>query len=140
CRGAERPLRAMWLAMQFAEVAPQRVGYINAHATSSPAGDIAESEAILAVFGPKPPPASATKSMTGHMLGAAGAAEAIFTVLALTRAILPPTVNVDEQDPACPIDVIPNLARECRVNVALSNAFAFCATNTPPLFRPPVRK
>jgi len=132
--------RAMRMAMQMAQVAPEQVGYINAHATSTPAGDIAESEAILAVFGPKPPPASATKSMTGHMLGAAGAAEAIFTVLALTRAILPPTVNVDEQDPACPIDVIPNLARECRVNVALSNAFGFGGTNTALIFRRPVRK
>ena len=132
--------RAMRMALQMAQVRPEQVGYINAHATSTPTGDVAESDAILAVFGPRPPPTSATKSMTGHMLGAAGAAEAIFTILALTRSLLPPTVNVEQQDPAIPLDVIPNVVRESRIEHALSNAFGFGGTNTALIFRRTVRK
>src|SRR5262249_37834145 len=127
--------RAMRMALQMAGLGPEQISYINAHATSTPAGDIAESDAIVSVFGPTPPSTSATKSMTGHILGAAGAAEAIFTVLALTRSILPPTINVDRQDSAIPLDVIPNVAREKRVKIGLSNAFGFGGTNTSLIFK-----
>ncbi len=129
--------RAMRMAMKMAEVNPGEVGYINVHATSTLVGDVAECDAIRAVFGAetKPPPVSATKSMTGHMLGAAGGAEAIFTILAMTHSLLPPTINVDDQDPACPIDVVPNVAREHQFDVAISNGFGFGGTNASLLFR-----
>ncbi len=129
--------RAMRMAMKMAEVNPGEVGYINVHATSTLVGDVAECDAIRAVFGAetKPPPVSATKSMTGHMLGAAGGAEAIFTILAMTHSLLPPTINVEDQDPACPIDVVPNIAREHHFDVAISNGFGFGGTNASLLFR-----
>ena len=135
--GGEGAQRAMRMAMQMAEVNPEDVGYINAHATSTVVGDIAESDAIRAIFdtAAEAPPVSATKSMTGHMLGAAGGAEAIFTILAMTHSLLPPTINVDDQDPACPIDVVPNVAREHCFDVAISNGFGFGGTNASLLFR-----
>lgn len=133
--GGEGAQRAMRMAMRMAEVNPGEVGYINVHATSTPVGDVAECDAIRSVFGAQIPPVSATKSMTGHMLGAAGGAEAIFTILAMNHSLLPPTINVEDQDPACPIDVVPNVARAHHFDVAISNGFGFGGTNASLLFR-----
>jgi 3-oxoacyl-[acyl-carrier-protein] synthase II len=130
--------RAMRMAMRDAGVSPEQVGYVNAHGTSTPAGDVAECQAINKVFGDharKGLMVSSTKSMTGHLLGAAGGLEAVVTVLAVARGVLPPTVNVDEQDPECALDVVPNQAREKRVEVALSNSFGFGGTNAVVAFR-----
>ncbi len=121
--------RAMMNALADGGISPSDVGYINAHGTSTPAGDVAESMAIESLFG-KDILVSSTKSMTGHLLGAAGAAEAIFTVLALQHQTLPPTINLDNPDPACVLDYIPHTAREVKdVNYAISNSFGFGGTN-----------
>jgi len=130
--------RAMRMALRDAGVNPEQVGYINTHGTSTPVGDVAECQAINRVFGEharKGLMVSSTKSMVGHLLGAAGGAEAVITVLAIARGILPPTINVDEQDPECALDVIPNVAREVRVDYALSNSFGFGGTNAVLLFK-----
>jgi 3-oxoacyl-[acyl-carrier-protein] synthase II len=130
--------RAMRMALRDAGVSPEQVGYINTHGTSTPVGDVAECQAINRVFGEharKGLMVSSTKSMIGHLLGAAGGAEAVITVLAIARGVLPPTINVDDQDPECDLDVIPNVAREVRVDVALSNSFGFGGTNAVVLFR-----
>ncbi len=130
--------RAMRMALRDAGVAPEQVGYVNAHGTSTPQGDVAECQAIGRVFGDhakKGLAVSSTKSMTGHLLGAAGGLEGVVTVLALARGVLPPTINVDEQDPECPLDVIPNQARERRVEFAMSNSFGFGGTNAVVLFK-----
>ncbi len=124
--------RAMRMALRDAGLAPEQVGYVNTHGTSTPQGDIAECQAIKKVFGEharRGLAVSSTKSMTGHLLGAAGGVEAVFSVLALTTGVLPPTVNVDEQDPECDLDVVPNAAREQRVDAVLSNSFGFGGTN-----------
>jgi 3-oxoacyl-[acyl-carrier-protein] synthase II len=124
--------RAMRMALRDARLAPEQVGYVNTHGTSTPQGDVAECQAIKAVFGSHAKKGlciSSTKSMTGHMLGAAGGAEAVFSVLALHRGVLPPTVNVEDQDPECDLDVVPNAAREKRVDAVLSNSFGFGGTN-----------
>ena len=118
--------------------APEAVGYVNTHGTSTPQGDIAECQAIERVFGDWAHGGlvvSSTKSMTGHMLGAAGGAEAVFSILALTRGVVPPTINVDEQDPECRVDVVPNTAREVRLDAVLSNSFGFGGTNAVVAFR-----
>ncbi len=136
--GGEGGARAMRLAMKEAGLAPEQVGYVNTHGTSTPAGDVEECQAVKTVFGDwarKGLAVSSTKSMTGHMLGAAGGAEAIFSVLALARGVLPPTTNVEEQDPACDLDVIPNQARQKQVEAALSNSFGFGGTNAVIAFR-----
>jgi len=130
--------RAMRMALRDARLAPEQVGYVNTHGTSTPQGDVAECQAIKAVFGPharKGLCISSTKSMTGHMLGAAGGAEAVVSVLALHRGVLPPTINVEEQDPECDLDVVPNVAREKRVDAVLSNSFGFGGTNAVVAFR-----
>jgi len=130
--------RAMRMALGDAGVAPDQVGYVNTHGTSTPQGDVAECQAIAKVFGEharKGLMVSSTKSMTGHLLGAAGGLEAVVSVLALSRGVLPPTINVDEQDPQCPLDVIPNHAREARVDYAMSNSFGFGGTNAVLLFK-----
>ena len=130
--------RAMRMALADAGLPPEAVGYINAHGTSTPAGDVAECQAILQVFGEharKGLRISSTKSMIGHLLGGAGGAEAVVTVLSLARGVLHPTVNVDEQDPQCPLDVIPNQAREVRVDAAMSNSFGFGGTNAVLVFK-----
>ncbi|MEU9139971.1 beta-ketoacyl-ACP synthase II [Streptomyces sp. NPDC048404] len=119
----EGAVRSMESALADAGVAPVDVGYVNAHAASTPIGDLAEARAIRSVFGRVPPPVSSTKSMTGHLLGAAGALEAAITALALHSKQLPPTINVDELDPRCELDVIPRQARAATVDVALSNSF-----------------
>src|SRR5262249_26468581 len=117
----------MALALADAGMAPEEVGYLNAHGTGTPYNDEAETRAVKRVFGQ---PArrlavSSTKSMTGHTLGAAGTIEAAYTVLALERGVLPPTINLDDPDPACDLDYVPNRAREARVDAALSNSFGF---------------
>jgi 3-oxoacyl-[acyl-carrier-protein] synthase II len=136
--GGEGGARAMRLAMKEAGLAPEQVGYVNTHGTSTPAGDVEECRAVKTVFGDwarKGLAVSSTKSMTGHMLGAGGGAEAVFSVLALARGVLPPTINVEEQDPACDLDVIPNQARQKQVEAALSNSFGFGGTNAVIAFR-----
>ena len=133
--GAER---AMKLCLQDAGLQPAEVQYVNAHGTSTPVGDIAEIKAIKNVFGDwakKGLLVSSTKSMTGHLLGAAGGVEAAFSVLALHHGIIPPTVNVEHQDPECDVDVVPNTAREVPIRVAMSNSFGFGGTNAVVLFQ-----
>ena len=130
--------RAMRMALKDAGLAPAAVGYVNAHGTSTPQGDVAECQGINRVFGGHARTklmVSSTKSMIGHLLGAAGGAEAVVTVLAIARGVLPPTINVEEQDPECALDVIPNVAREVRVDVAMSNSFGFGGTNAVLLFK-----
>jgi len=130
--------RAMKMALKFAGVNPEQVGYVNTHGTSTPAGDVAECQAINRVFGEharKGLVVSATKSMTGHLLGAAGGCEAVITVLALHHGVVPPTINVEDQDPECQLDVVPNTAREKKLEVAISNSFGFGGTNSVLLFK-----
>jgi 3-oxoacyl-[acyl-carrier-protein] synthase II len=130
--------RAMRMALKDAGISPEQVGYVNTHGTSTPQGDVAECQAINKVFGEharKKLMVSSTKSMTGHLLGAAGGLEAVVSVLALARGVLPPTINVDEQDPECQLDVIPHHAREVRVDYAMSNSFGFGGTNAVLLFK-----
>jgi 3-oxoacyl-[acyl-carrier-protein] synthase II len=120
---------AMMRALEMADVSPADVGYVNAHAASTPAGDAAEVTALRVVFGEDVPPTSSTKSMHGHMLGAAGATEAAATILALERGLLPPTINHDRDDPRCAIDVVPNEARVASPEVALTNSFGLGGVN-----------
>jgi len=129
--------RAMTLAVRDAGLEPSAVGYINAHGTSTPYNDKFETLAIKRVFGEhaRRLAVSSTKSMTGHLLGAAGGVEAIATVLALHHGVLPPTINYDTPDPDCDLDYIPNQARKQNVEVALSNAFGFGGTNATLAFR-----
>lgn len=127
--------QAMKNALEDAGIAASQVGYINAHGTSTSQGDIAESQAIEHIFG-LDTPVSSTKSMTGHLLGAAGAVEAIFTILALQHQVLPPTINLDNPDPSCRLDYVPHTAREVHnLKFALSNSFGFGGTNGSLLFR-----
>jgi 3-oxoacyl-[acyl-carrier-protein] synthase II len=128
---AEGAQRCIKLALADADLAPGDVDYLNAHATSTPMGDASEAQAIRAVFGAHTDqiPVSATKSMTGHMLGAAGAVEAILAVRALQTGSLPPTINLDSPDPDCQLDHVANKMRQQRIRVALSNSFGFGGTN-----------
>lgn len=121
----------MKLALADAGLNPDQIDYINAHGTSTPAGDIAEVKGVKLALGEhaKRVAVSSTKSMTGHMLGAAGGAEAIFCVLALRDQIAPPTINYETPDPDCDLDVVPNTAREMSIQYALSNSFGFGGTN-----------
>ena len=123
--------RAMALALKDGGLAPTDVGYVNAHGTSTPYNDRFETSAIKRVFGDhaRRLAVSSTKSMTGHLLGAAGGVEAIATTLALHHGLLPPTINYETPDPACDLDYVPNQARKQDVEVALSNAFGFGGTN-----------
>ena len=129
--------RAMTAALKSACLAPETVGYINAHGTSTPAGDVLEVQAIKKVFGAhaRRLAVSSTKSMTGHLLGAAGAIEAIATVLALQTGILPPTMNLENPDPECDLDFIPNKPREQQVDIAVSNSFGFGGHNATLVFK-----
>jgi 3-oxoacyl-[acyl-carrier-protein] synthase II len=130
--------RAMKMALADAELDPTAIDYLNAHATSTEAGDKAECDGILRVFAhhasDRRLAVSSTKSMTGHLLGAAGAIEAVFSISAILKGLLPPTINVESQDPACPIDVIPNEARRRTVNHVMSNGFGFGGTNASLVF------
>ncbi|MGD9599884.1 MAG: beta-ketoacyl-ACP synthase II [Steroidobacteraceae bacterium] len=128
---------AMVNAMRDAGVAPEGVQYLNAHATSTPLGDVAETIAIKSAFGPAAGKlaVSSTKSMTGHLLGAAGVVEGIFSVLAIRDGIAPPTINLDNPDPTCDLDYVPNAARRMPIEVAMSNSFGFGGTNGTVVFR-----
>ena len=132
----EGAARCMRLALKDAGIQPSDVSYINAHATSTMA-DAIETKAMKTVFGDAAHriPISATKSMTGHLLGAAGGVEAIFSILSIRDGIIPPTINLDHPDPACDLDYTPNQARKVDVNVALSNSFGFGGTNATVIFR-----
>ncbi|MDP9106312.1 MAG: beta-ketoacyl-ACP synthase II [Candidatus Eremiobacteraeota bacterium] len=129
---------AMERALARSGVTPEQVGYVNAHGTSTPLGDVAESQAIERVFGEHATSGklavSSTKSMHGHLLGAAGAIEGIATALALARGILPPTTNYEVPDPECTLDYVPNVARKAQVDVAMSNGFGFGGHNTTVVF------
>jgi 3-oxoacyl-[acyl-carrier-protein] synthase II len=128
---------SMRMALTDSELAPQDIGYINAHGTSTPQGDIAETDAIKTVFGPhaKAVAVSSTKSMTGHALGAAGAIEAVISVLAIRDQSAPPTINLDNPDPACDLDYVPHTARSMAIQAVLSNSFGFGGTNGTLIFK-----
>ncbi|TBW48061.1 beta-ketoacyl-[acyl-carrier-protein] synthase II [Marinobacter halodurans] len=132
--GAQRSMRN---ALRDAGVAPSEIGYINAHGTSTSVGDVAEVDAVKAVFGEHAYKLaiSSTKSMTGHLLGAAGAVEAIFSLLALRDGILPPTINLDHPDEGCDLDFVAHKAREADLTAVLSNSFGFGGTNGTLIFR-----
>ncbi len=133
----EGAARCMRLALQSAGLNPEDVGYINAHGTSTPFNDANETKAIKAVFGDhaRKVAVSSTKSMTGHMLGAAGGFEGVISALALSRGILPPTINQTTPDPDCDLDYVPNQAREARVDAVMSNSFGFGGTNAVLVFK-----
>ena len=126
---ADGAVRAMKEALADAGLSPADVGYVNAHGTSTPPNDRIETYALKQVFGEKVPPVSSTKSMTGHLLGAAGALEAVLCVLALNAQTLPPTINQETDDPDCDLDYVPNRARSGQFDVALSNSFGFGGHN-----------
>jgi 3-oxoacyl-[acyl-carrier-protein] synthase II len=125
-------MAAMRQALADAGAAPESVNYVNAHATSTPVGDVAEANVLKGVFGAALPrvPVSSTKSMTGHLLTAAAAIEALACVVAMERGAVPPTINLDDPDPDCPLCHVPNTAREHPVRVAVSNSFGFGGSNT----------
>jgi 3-oxoacyl-[acyl-carrier-protein] synthase II len=127
----EGAARCMRLALADAGARPEEMGYLNAHGTSTRQNDAVETTAIKAAFGDlaRRIPVSSTKSMTGHLLGAAGAVEAAFCALAVERGVAPPTINQDKPDPACDLDYVPNQARELPLRAALSNSFGFGGTN-----------
>lgn len=129
--------RCMSSALRDAELNSEDVDYINAHGTSTPAGDRAESDAIKAAFGAHAHrlAISSTKSMTGHLLGAAGGVEAVFSLLAMRDQVAPPTINLDNPDPECNLDYVPLHAREMKIDVVLSNSFGFGGTNGTIIFR-----
>jgi len=130
-------IRCMRMAIKDAGLKPEDIDYINAHGTSTQLNDLTETLAIKKVFGDhaKKIPISATKSMTGHLLGAAGSTEAVFTILALRDGILPPTINYEEPDPECDLDYVPNVARRQHLNTGMSNAFGFGGTNATLIFK-----
>ncbi|MCK5325517.1 MAG: beta-ketoacyl-ACP synthase II [Woeseiaceae bacterium] len=129
--------KCMSAAIRDAGIDPAEIDYLNAHGTSTPAGDIGETVGIKRAFGNAAESlvVSSTKSTTGHMLGAAGVAEAIFTVLAIQDQVVPPTINLDNQDPECDLDYVPHEARDAKVNMAISNSFGFGGTNGSLIFR-----
>jgi 3-oxoacyl-[acyl-carrier-protein] synthase II len=129
--------RCITNALRDARINGDQVQYINAHGTSTPAGDLAEANAIRSVFGDHAYKlaVSSTKSMTGHLLGAAGAVEAIFSVLAINSQVAPPTINLDEPDEGCDLDFVPHTARNMPIDVVLSNSFGFGGTNGSLVFR-----
>ncbi len=133
----EGPARCMLNALKDAGINKEQVGYINAHGTSTPAGDKAETEAVKRAMGDHAYKlvVSSTKSMTGHLLGAAGGIEAIFSILALRDQVIPPTINLENQDPECDLDYCANEARDAKLDVTLSNSFGFGGTNGTLLFK-----
>jgi 3-oxoacyl-[acyl-carrier-protein] synthase II len=132
----EGGFRVMKNALKDAKLVPTDIGYVNAHGTSTPIGDVLEAHAIRNFFGEHKVPVSSTKSMTGHLLGGAGGLEAGVTVLALRDQILPPTINLENQDPdTAGMDLVPNQARKAKVDYALSNSFGFGGTNGALIFR-----
>jgi 3-oxoacyl-[acyl-carrier-protein] synthase II len=137
CEDGEGAVRCMANAMKNAGVNRDQIDYINAHGTSTPLGDIAETVAVKSCFGDRARKVavSSTKSMTGHLLGAAGGIEAIFSVLAIHEQVAPPTINLVSPDPQCDLDYVPNTARKMKIDVALSNSFGFGGTNGSLVFR-----
>lgn len=135
--GGEGAARCMKMALNNAGVNPEQVTYINAHGTSTPFNDLNESLAIKSVFGDYAYKLmiSSTKSMTGHLLGAAGGVEAVYCCMAMDKGIIPPTINYEEPDPACDLDYVPNVAREATVEYAMSNSLGFGGTNATLLFK-----
>jgi 3-oxoacyl-[acyl-carrier-protein] synthase II len=132
------PARALRMAFADAGIAPEDVGYVNAHGTSTPAGDTGETRVLKLALGEEKAfrtPISSTKGATGHTLGAAGAVEAVFTIMALRDGILPPTLNQADPDPDCDLDYIPNAARKEQVEIGVSNSFGFGGHNTAVVFR-----
>jgi len=131
------PRRAMLAAMKNSGIAPQDVQYVNAHGTSTPLGDANETAALKAAFGDHAYKlaVNSTKSMHGHLLGAAGGVEAVITTLAIHHQVSPPTTNIITPDPACDLDYVPNTARDMKIDVALSNSFGFGGTNGTLVFR-----
>ena len=127
----EGAARCMNSALRNARLNPEQVDYINAHGTSTPLGDLAETTAVKRSLGAhaKKVAVSSTKSMTGHLLGAAGGVEAVFSALAVHQQVAPPTINIFNQDPQCDLDYVPNTARQMKIDVALSNSFGFGGTN-----------
>ena len=132
----EGPSRCMAAAMKDAGLNPDQIGYLNAHGTSTPLGDLAETLAVKRAFGDHASKlmVSSTKSMTGHLLGAAGGVEAIFTVMALHTGIIPPTINLENAGEGCDLDYVPNVAREVRLDALMSNGFGFGGTNSTLVF------
>jgi len=130
-------ITSMRLALEAARLSPEDVDYINAHGTSTPVGDTAETRAIKQVFGGHAYrlAVSSVKSMTGHLLGAAGGVESLATVLTIYHGLIPPTINYDEPDPGCDLDYVPNKARQAEVRVALTNSFGFGGTNATLVFK-----
>lgn len=127
-------VRAMQAALAEAGISPEDVGYVNAHGTSTPPNDKVETLALKRVFGPDVPLVSSTKSMTGHTLGAAGALESVFSVLALKQSVVPPTINLDNPDPACDLDYVPNVARSAELRYAMTNSLGFGGHNAALVF------
>lgn len=135
--GGEGAKRCMQNAMRNAGINPDEVDYINAHGTSTPAGDKAETSAVKTAFGDHASKlaVSSTKSMTGHLLGAAGGIEAIFSALAIYDQVAPPTINLETPDPECDLDFVPKTAREMKIDIAMSNSFGFGGTNSTLIFK-----
>jgi 3-oxoacyl-[acyl-carrier-protein] synthase II len=135
--GGEGGGRCMKAALASAGLNPEDVDYVNAHGTSTPAGDIGETQGIRSVFGAHADKlmVSSSKSMTGHLLGAAGGIEAAFSILAVQHGVVPPTINLDDPDPECDLDYVPHTAREADVRVAVSNSFGFGGTNATVIVR-----
>jgi 3-oxoacyl-[acyl-carrier-protein] synthase II len=136
----EGAARCMRMCLEDGGISLEEVDYINAHGTSTPQGDLAETQAIKRVFGEHAAriAVSSTKSMTGHTLGAAGAIESVYTVLAVERGMIPPTINYENPDPECDLDYVPNVPRQRSIRIALNNSFGFGGTNTTLAFRPAV--
>ncbi len=137
CEDGSGAARCMANALRNAGIAPDQVDYINAHGTSTPLGDLAETKAMKLCFGDHAGKlaVNSTKSMTGHLLGAAGGVEAVFSALSVHHQISPPTINIFEQDPECDLDYVPNAAREMKIGAAISNSFGFGGTNGTLVFR-----
>ncbi len=135
--GGAGAARSMDMALRDAKLNPGEIDYINAHGTSTPAGDIAETMAVKRSFGDaaKKVWMSSTKSMTGHLLGAAGGIESVISVLTIVEGKVPPTINLDNQDPLCDLDYVPNIAREKEIKAVLSNSFGFGGTNATLIFK-----
>jgi len=138
-QGGEGAARCMKLALRNSGINPEDVDYINAHGTSTPAGDLGETYALKTAFGDHAykVAVSSTKSMTGHLLGAAGGIEAVFSALAIRDQVAPPTINLDNPDPACDLDFVPDTAREMNIDIVMSNSFGFGGTNGTLIFRKP---
>lgn len=135
--GGEGAARCMKNAMADAGLSAEQIDYVNAHGTSTPAGDAGETQALKSAFGPAAydVAVSSTKSMIGHLLGAAGGVEAVFSVLAIQDQVAPPTINLDNPDPECDLDYVPHTARQMPLDVAMSNSFGFGGTNGTVIFK-----